>query len=199
MKKVILISIVAVTLLLLVGCAKPPEAEIAAANAAMTTLRTAEAETYAPQALKTATDTLNAANSAKAEADAKFALFRSYKKAAALYKSAEKYAAQATQDAAAGKERARVEVTELMNQVTAALAVADSVLAKAPVGKGNKADIELIKNDLAAAHNALPAAQRDIDATKYMVAKPKLDSIMNKTKSIMQEIERAAAMKSGKK
>ena len=126
MKKVILISIVAVTLLLMVGCAKPPEAEITAANAAMTTLRSAEAETYAPQALKTATDTLNAANAAKAEADGKFALFRSYKKAAALYKSAEKYAQTAATEAAAGKEEARIEVTELMNQVVAALAAADS-------------------------------------------------------------------------
>lgn len=189
--------VIAVTMIALIfaGCAKPPEAEIASANSAMETLRAAEAETYAPQALKMAMDTLNAANSAKTEADGKFALFRSYKNATALYVSAEALAKSAAEQAAAEKEKMRVMVMEMQAQAALQLAAADTALMKAPVGKGNKADIEMIRADLANIRGSLEAAQRDIDAQKYAMVRTKIQSIMDRTARIQEEIAKASAKK----
>lgn len=195
MKTKLIVTAVTMIALIFIGCAKPPEAEIAAANAAMETLRAAEADTYAPQALKMAMDTLNAANAAKTEADGKFALFRSYKDATALYVSATGLAKTAAETAAAEKEKVRVMVIDMQAQATAALAAADSALAKAPVGKGNKADIEMIKADLGNIRGSLEAAQRDIDAQKYAAVRTKIQSIMDRTTRIQEEIAKASAKK----
>jgi len=195
MKKVLSLSLVLAVLLLIAGCAKPPEAEMTAANGAIESARAAEAETYSPQSFKMAMDTLNAAKAANAEADGKFALFRSYTKAKNLFMSAQTLGQQAMTDAQAEKERVKTQVMDMLAQAAAQLASADSALAKAPVGKGNKADIELIKNDLAAIKTALADAQNDNTAGKYAVAKTKVDGVMKRTAAIQQEIANAAGSK----
>ncbi|MFZ5434681.1 MAG: hypothetical protein ACOZB3_13020 [Calditrichota bacterium] len=199
MKKFFYISLIAAALLLIAGCAKPPEVEMNAAGAAIEAARTAEAETYAPQAYKMAMDTLNAAKAAKVEADGKFALFRSYTTAKNLFVSAQALGQKAAGDAAAEKERVKAQVADMMAQCAAALATADSALAKAPVGKGNKADIELIKNDLTAINNAFADAQKDNDAGKYAIARTKFDNVMKRAMAIQQEIANAAARKNAPK
>jgi hypothetical protein len=192
--KLLLVTVVMVSLIF-AGCAKPPQVEIGTANSAMETLRAAEAETYAPQALKMAMDTLNAANAAKTEADGKFVLFRSYEKSKALYVSAEALAKSATEAAAAEKEKMRVQVNGMLEQAMMQLAVADTALMKAPVGKGNKADIEMIKADLANIRGSLDSVPADITAEKFTMARTKLQSIMERTSRIQDEIGKASAKK----
>jgi hypothetical protein len=143
-------------------------------------------------------DTLNAANAAKQEADGKFALFRSYSKAKALYVSADALAAKAVEDAAAEKERVKQEVTGLLTQAKAVLDSANQALAKAPKGKGSKADIELIKNDLAAAQASFDDANNDFNAGKYKIAKSKVEAAMMKAQSVIDQIAEAKAKKMGK-
>ncbi|KPJ65284.1 hypothetical protein AMJ44_10600 [candidate division WOR-1 bacterium DG_54_3] len=183
-------------LLTIVGCGKAPEEEIQKANSAMEAARTTEAEDYAPDLYQMAIDTLNAAKAAKQEADGKFALFRSYGKAEELYVRAEALANQAATEAQSEKERVRAEVTGLLAQAKALLDSANVALSKAPRGKGTKADIELIKNDLAAATSAYDEAKADFDVGKYAVAKTKLEAAMQKARSISEEIAKAAAKKS---
>lgn len=184
-------------LLVFIGCAKPPEQEIQKANSSIEAARAAEAEEYVPESFQVAMDTLNAANAAKQEADGKFALFRSYSKAKALYVSADALAAKASQDAAAEKERVKQEVTGLMTQAKAVLDSATAALAKAPKGKGSKADIELIKNDLAAAQASFDDANNDFNAGKYKVAKAKVEAAMQKAQAVIDEIAAAKAKKMG--
>ncbi|MBU0507589.1 DUF4398 domain-containing protein [bacterium] len=195
----ILVVLAVAATLLFIGCAKPPEMEITAASTAMQTLREAEAELYIPQDYKMAMDTLNAANAAKTEADGKFALFRSYKTAKNLYVSAETLAKSATEKARAEKERVRMAVMAMLEQATVRLGEADTALAKAPVGKGNKAEIELIKTELAAVRTALDDAKRDTDTGKYLVAQSKLKSVMDRTARVQQELATATAKKTGGK
>ncbi len=185
-------------LLVFIGCAKPPEQEIQKANSSIEAARAAEAEEYVPESFQVAMDTLNAANAAKQEADGKFALFRSYSKAKALYVSADALAAKASQDAAAEKERVKQEVTGLLTQAKAVLDSATAALAKAPKGKGSKADIELIKNDLAAAQASFDDANNDFNAGKYKVAKAKVEAAMQKAQAVIDEIAAAKAKKMGK-
>jgi len=185
-------------LLVFIGCAKPPEQEIQKANSAIEAARTAEAEEYVPESFQVAMDTLRAAEAAKTEADGKFALFRSYSKAKALYVTAEGLATTAAQDAAAEKERVKQEVANLLVQAKASLDSANAALAKAPKGKGSKADIELIKNDLAAAQASFDDANNDFNTGRFKVAKAKVEAAMQKASAVITEIEQAKAKKMGK-
>ena len=198
MFKRIAVVFVVFALLALVSCAKAPEQEIQKANSSMEAARTAEAEEYAPDAFQVAMDTLNAANAAKTEADGKFALFRSYGKAKELFVRAEGLANEAATAAQTEKERVRAEVTELITQAQTVLDSANAALKKAPKGKGSKADIELIKNDLAAAQTGFDEGKADFDAGKYKAAKAKIEAAMQKAQAVTEEIAQAAAKKTGK-
>lgn len=198
MYKKIAVVLALFALLVFIGCAKPPEQEIQKANTSIDAARAAEAEEYVPESFQVAMDTLNAANAAKQEADGKFALFRSYSKAKALYVSADVLAAKAVEDAAAEKERVKQEVAGLLTQAKAVLDSATAALAKAPKGKGSKADIELIKNDLAAAQASFDDANNDFNAGKYKVAKAKVEAAMQKSQAVIDEIAAAKAKKMGK-
>jgi multidrug resistance efflux pump len=185
-------------LLLMVGCAKAPEQEIQTAKAAMDVATSAEAEAYASDAYRMAMDTLNAAEAAKQAADAKFSLFRSYGKSKELYARAEVLAKEAQATAESEKELVKVEAADMLTQAKQALDDATAALAKAPRGKGSKADIELIKNDLTAASAKYDEAKTDFDAGKYAAARTKLEAVMQKAQSLSEEIAKAASKKTGR-
>lgn len=199
MKKTIIAVLWIAPLLFLAGCAEPPKAESDAASAAVATAKTAEAEQYAAQAYNAARDTLNAAMAAIKEQDGKFALFRNYDAAKAQLAKASEMANQAATAAAAEKERMKTELTGMQEQLMNALAGADSALAKAPVGKGNKADIELIKSDLSAAHSAYDSAVAEFNQGKYISARTKMQTVQQRVGSIMAEIGKAQEMAKGKR
>jgi hypothetical protein len=197
-KRVSVLLVVFALLVVIAGCSKPPEAEINAANAAIEVARTAEAELYAPDALRKATDSLNAANAEKTTQDGKFALFRSYGKSKEMFVQAEALAKAAAGQAETEKEKVRQQVMEMLTTAQAAIDSTGKALAKAPVGKGNKADIELIKNDLAGVQAAFDQAKADYDGGKYMSARGKLEAVMQQASSIQTEIANAVAKKAGK-
>jgi hypothetical protein len=199
MKKTIIAVLWIAPLLFLAGCAEPPKAEADAASAAVTAAKTAEADQYATQAYNAARDTLNAAMAAIKEQDGKFALFRNYDAAKAQLAKADEMAKQAATAAAAEKERLKAELTGMQEQLMASLAAADSALAKAPVGKGNKADIELIKGDLSAARAAYDSAVNEFTQGKYLSARTKMQTVQQRVASIMGEITKAEEMAKGKK
>jgi hypothetical protein len=185
-------------LLMVIGCGKAPENEMQTAEAAFETAAEYETEDYAPEAYKMAMDTLNAAKAAKEEADSKFALFRGYGKSKELFARAEVLIQQAQSSAEEGKERVKQEASNLIVDAKSALDAASQALNKAPRGKGSKADLELIKNDLNAANEAYEEAKIDFDAGSYAAAKTKLQAVMNKAQSISDEIAKAAAKKAGR-
>jgi hypothetical protein len=195
MLKRVSLVIAALALLLIAGCSKPPEAEMQAAQAAIDAARAAEAEQYVPAVFRMASDSLNAANAAKQEQDSKFALFRSYGKSKEMFIRAKALADNAASEAAAEKERVRVQVEGLITQAQAAIDSANAALAKAPKGKGNKAEIELIKNDLAGLGAQFEDAKNNFTAGKYLVARSKVEAVIQKANSIINEIAMAAAKK----
>ncbi|MFH0765755.1 MAG: hypothetical protein V2A61_04985 [Calditrichota bacterium] len=193
MKKFAPIVVVLLGLIVLAGCSKPPEMEMSAANSAIDMAKKAEAEVYAPAAYRIAMDTLNAATAAKKEQDGKFSLFRSYTKCKDQFVRAEGLAKKAEADGKAEKARMKEEVSNLLNLAGTEIAAADSALAKAPVGKGNKADIELLKSDLSAIQSSYQDAQADFNTEKYKGAKSKLEVIRKKTQALVAEVELAVA------
>lgn len=198
MFKHILVVFAVIALLAFSGCGKAPEQEMQTAKTALDEAEKAETEIYASDAYRMAMDTLNAAMAAKEEADSKFALFRSYGKSKELFVRAEALANEAQASAQAEKEHVQDEVTSMVAEAKGALDAATEALAKAPRGKGSKADIELIKHDLDAANVAFQEARADLDGGRYMAAKTKLQAVMQKAQSISEEIAKAAAKKSGK-
>ncbi len=199
MFKRVSIVLAVIALLLVVGCSKPPETEMQNANNAITAAKTAEAEQYAPDAYRIAADTLNAANAAKTEQDSKFALFRSYGKSKDMYVAAQALAEKAVTEAQAEKEKVRLAVMDMLTKAQADIDAATKALDKAPRGKGSKADIELIKADLAGVNTGYAEAKADFDAGKFLVAKGKLETVMAKAQSIITEIDAAKAKKAGVK
>jgi uncharacterized protein YccT (UPF0319 family) len=83
----------------------------------------------------------------------------------------------------------------MLTQAKALLDSADAVVKKAPRGKGSKADIELIKTDLAAAVMQYDEAMADFNNGKYKAAKAKLEAMMAKANSVIAEIEKARGKK----
>ncbi len=200
MTKRTVIALALVALPLLWGCSKPPEAEMQKATADMQAARAAEAEQYAPQALTTAQDTLNAAMSLKQEQDSKFALFRSYGKAKAMYQRADVLAQKAATDAAAEKERVKQQVTEMLTKARTDIDDAAAQVAKAPKGKGaeDKAAIEMMKNEVASINTAYDEAKADFDNGKYLTAKTKLEQVETRTQAVVAKVQEAIAKKTGK-
>lgn len=198
MLKRVLILLGALSMLLIVGCSKAPEAEMQSADTAFQALTAAEADQYAPEAYRMAMDTLQAAQEAKAEQDGKFALFRKYGKSKALFVTAQQLAANAQSEAEAAKERTRIEVEGLLAQTTANIEATTTALAKAPKGKGSAADIELMKSELAAVNTSFADAQTNFNEGKYLVAKTKLEVIGQQLSKIMSDIEAAKAKKAGR-
>lgn len=198
MLKRILLVLAALGLLAIAGCSKAPEVEMQASSAALDAARTAEAEDYVPDAYRTASDTLNAAMAAKQEQDSKFALFRSYGKSKEMFIRAKALADNAATLAATEKERVRQEVMTLITQAQAAIDSAAAVLKKAPIGKGNRAEIELIKNDLTGLGAQFEEAKNDFNGGKFKVAKSKVEAVIAKANSIINEIAMAVEKKKGK-
>nr|MBN2277869.1 DUF4398 domain-containing protein [candidate division Zixibacteria bacterium] len=191
------ILMAALALLLVTGCSKAPETEMKDSEASLESARMAEAEQYAPQSYQMAMDTLNAAMAAKQEQDSKFSLFRGYGKSKEMFLSAQRLAEKAVSDAEREKENTRQLVVNLMAQTQAVVDAAAQALEKAPAGKGTKADIMLIKNDLAAATTGMQEAKTDFDAGKFLAAKAKLEAVGDKARGVMNQIEAALAKKKG--
>jgi len=104
-----LFAVILVLAVVAVGCAKPPQQEIDAAQAALAGAQQAEAPRYAAESWDRAQQAMNAVNAELEAQNAKFALFRSYTKAKQLIADATNAANEAVQAGQAGKERAKNE------------------------------------------------------------------------------------------
>jgi len=179
MRKMMVVLPFVLVLVLMVGCAKPPQAAIDSAKSALDAANAAEAAEYAGDSLKSAEDALAALNQELKAQEEKFALFRSYKKAEELAGAAKAAGEKAAADAEAGKEAAKMAATEAIASLNTALTEAKEMLDKAPRGKGTQADLEMMKADLSGAETAAGEAQSLLDAGKYNDAKAKADAAMD--------------------
>jgi hypothetical protein len=182
-----------VGLLLVSGCGKPPVEQVAGAEDALKRAGEAEAQTYAPEAYQMAADTLQAAMAAKKEADSKFKLTRNYKDTERLLAKAEVLANEASTQAQTERENVRLETGRLLARAHTVIDSARTAIRMAPQGKGTRAEIELMKSDLAAAASAIGEAQGDYDTERYAAAKVKLVAAIEKARGISNEIAVAAA------
>lgn len=173
------------------GCAQRPELELNAAQEAVKNAVSAEAGVYAPDELKAAEDLMSSAAAELSAQDEAFALSRDFDQAKKLLADAEAKGTAAAEAARANKEQVKLECEELKLAAEAAIATATEMLAKAPKGKGTKADIEALQGDLSGLGTALTAASASYDAGQYMTARDELRSVVTKAEAISAEIETA--------
>lgn len=185
-------------LALVVGCAKPPQSAIDAANAAVNATKSAAAE-YAADSFRAAEDAKAALDAELTAQAGKFSLFRSYKKADGLVADLQAKADKAASDAAAGKEQAKNDATTAISNATTALADAKTLLDKAPKGKGTQADLEMLKADLTGAESALTEATSAMGTESYKDAKAKADASMTSIQNVSAQVQAAIDAKMGKR
>ena len=165
------------TTLLVTACAKVPQTELDAAQAALDQARAAEAEKYAADTWRAASDSLAAANAEIQAQASKFALFRKYDRASALISSASMNASKAASDAVVNKEAAKNAANEALATATAMVDSANVVLASAPTGKDNRADVEMMKADITGAQANLEQVRTAIANEDYFGARSQAEAI----------------------
>jgi hypothetical protein len=190
---------VIVGLLVVVGCAKPPQADIDAARQALNAAKTPDATEYAPDSLSEAENAMALVDAELKTQQDKFALFRSYEKTAELVRTAKAAAEKSVADTAAAKEKARNEASQAINDVRTQLTEAKALLEQAPKGKGTQADIAAMKADL----DGIEMGLSELDATfanqRYLDAKAKAASAMQNIQRIKADIQAAIDAKMGGK
>lgn len=194
-KKLAVLGVAALTMTLATGCAKPPQQEIDALKATMSSAEQAEAPTYAADAWSSAQQAMNAVN-AEVEAQAnKFALFRSYTKTKELITAAST-AAQSAQDAAvAGKEAA-------MNAANEAVAAAQAAIDSANMAmedlakcrrqpKDFKKDMEAMRGMLDGYMAQMAGVQSAIASGDYFGARSQAESLKASVESLTADLASA--------
>ncbi len=188
--------VVALAVMFLIGCSEMPTTELESAEQALLAARTAEAEQYAPAIYQQAIDSLNAAKDEIARQSGRFALLRSYGNSKLMLESAMRLASQASTEAVAEKEEMRAETQRQLESASLLLTSVQQEFSSAPTGKGTKADLELIKSDIAAAEQMIIEAKTSFEEGSFVVAQTKLSAATDRLDQLMTEILAAKKRKS---
>lgn len=177
--------------LLLAGCAKAPTQEMSTAKASIDALMTEGADKYAPADAKKVNDELTSAMDEVKAQDGK--LIKNYSKAKEMLAKAQADADALKSGLAAKKEEAKNKAASALEAAKSSVDNANALLAKAPRGKGSKADIEALKSDVKGLEDSLPEVQKSIDAEDYVAAAQQADTIKEKADSVSEQINQALA------
>ena len=182
-----------VALVLALGaCAKPPQADIDAARAAVAAAaKNADVVAYAPDALKAAQDKL-------AQMETELAA-KHYDKVKTLAGDATKAAQLAVSSAPVGKQKAQADATALVAALQKALPDASAKIAAARRVPGVKLDFAALNQQLTAAKAALADADNDITAGNYASALQKATAIQTQMDDGAKMVSDAVAAATNKK
>ena len=180
-----------VALVLALGaCAKPPQADIDAAKAAVdSAAKNADIALYAADTLKTAKDKL-AQMQADIDAQAKKgAVSRRYDNVKKLALEAKSAAETAKTDAGRNKEQAKADATAMIDALKKAFPEAEKKIAAAKKVRGIALNFTALARQMANAKAVVTAAEKDLADGNYAAAKEKAASVQAQ----MTEAEKAVA------
>jgi len=180
---------------LLVGCAKPPTAEMDAAKESLESAVGAGAGTYAKDGLKNVNDAWASAQDEVKKQEGK--LFKNYDNAKAIIAKVTTDAAALTVETEQKKDEAKIEAEAASADAAAAVAQAEALLGQAPTGKGTKADIEMMMADLDGIKGSAAEIDTLIASEEYLVATDKAKAISAKAADISAQVQ--AAIDKGRK
>ncbi len=174
---------------LFVGCAQQPTKEINDAKAAVDAVVAEGAEKYAQADAKKLNDDLAAAMSEIKAQDGK--MMKNYSKAKEALAKVKADAEALKTGLAAKKEEAKQNAITAQGAAKTAINDAKALLAKAPKGKGSKADIEAMKADVKGLEESLPEVQKLVDTEDYSAAAEKANAIKDKASAVSDQIKQA--------
>ena len=182
----------ALAVLLVTGCAKPPTEQIEAAEKAVKEAQQSGAATYNAEEYAKLEGTLAALKKEVGDQDGKFALFRDYGKAEQLAASATADGERVKTEAVKKKEEAKTAALQAQQVAQEAVNATLDLVARAPVGK-DRAALEAIKNDAEALKGLLNQVQSALDKEDYPAAQTQAKAIHEKSQAVSTEIQQALA------
>lgn len=182
----------ALAVLLVTGCAKPPAEQIEAAEKAVKEAQQSGAATYSAQEYAKLEGTLAALKKEVGDQDGKFALLRDYGKAEQLAASAKADGERVKTEATKKKEETKVAALQAQQVAQDAVKSTLDLVAKAPVGK-DRAALEAIKNDAEALKSSLNQVQIALDKEDFPTAQAQAQAIHDKSQAVSAEIQNALA------
>jgi hypothetical protein len=177
--------------LAIAACAKPPQADIDAARAAVAAAaKNADVVAYAPDTLKSAQDKL-------AQMDTELAA-KHYDKVKTIALDARATAETAANDAARNKEKAQADATTLIEALKKAFPDAEKKIAAARKVKGIKLDFKALAQGMTVAKAAVSDAEKDLAAGDFATALQKASAVqaqMNDGEKAVSDAVQAATSK----
>ena len=181
-----------VLVLAIAACAKPPQADIDAARAAVAAAtKNADIVAYAPDTLKSAQDKLAQMGT---ELTAKH-----YDKVKSLALDARTLAGTAATDAARNKEKVQADAATLIDALKKALADVGRKLAAAKRVRGIKLDFGAVTAQLGAAKTTLAEADKDLSGGNFAAALQKAIDVQAQLNDGEKAVSEAVQMAAGKK
>jgi hypothetical protein len=187
MLKLLVLSMV--TIFLLVGCGKLPTEEINAAKASVDAVVAEGAQKFAAEDAKKLNDSMQAAQDEIKVQDGK--TFKDYAKTKELLAKVKADAETLKAGLAAKKEEAKKNAAVAQEAAKASVADAKALLAKAPKGKGSKADIEALKADLKGIEDSMAEIKTANDSEDYNAVIEKSNAVKGKAAAISEQIKKA--------
>ncbi len=187
MKKIFYVMSIFAAALLFTSCAKPPQAEIDAAKAALEQAKAAQADKYVEADFLAVQDSLNAV---LVEVEAQSSkLFKSYGKAKEKLVVITTNATELVAKTEVRKEEIKTEVAAAQTAVAALLEEDNALLAKAPKGKEGKEAIEAIKLDLAGITASVAEVDGLLASGDLLGAQTKINAAQQKATEINTELK----------
>ena len=171
--------------------------EMDEAKAAIDAVIAAGGDRYAKDEVKGLNDELTAAMDEVKVQDGKF--FKNYDKAKEILAKVKSSSDSLTAEIPARKEKAKADAQAAIDSAKTAVNDAKAMLAKAPKGKGTKADIEALKADVAGLEASLTEAEGLMGTEDYMGASDKANGAKDKAAEVSSQITAAIEKVKGKK
>jgi len=169
------------------GCAKAPQTEIDASNAAIENAQLAEANIYLPTEFAALQDSMNVINAAVETQKSK--MFGSYTAIKEKLSLVQAKAIEVENNSIAKKEQLTNEVNNLYTQLLALAAENNELVNKAPKGKEGKAAIEAIKSELSVIDAEVSALPQLLEGGNILDAHAKALATEEKAQSINAELK----------
>jgi hypothetical protein len=181
----------------LTACAKAPTEEINATKAAVDAAVAEGAQQYTPEDYKMVSAGLAAANAEIKVQEEKF--FKNFDKASQLLAKTKADAVALKGKVAQRKDELKKAAIATLAQASTELVAAKELLAKAPKGKGSKAEIEAMTTDLAGVEAMIPEVEPLIAKGDFIGANEKANAILARITAVKTEVQAAIDAKAGKK
>ncbi len=182
----------ALTLIMIAGCAEPPTQQIQEAEKALKDAQESGAATYSAEEYAKLEGTLTTLRKEVTDQDGKFSLFRDYGKAQQLSASAKADSERIKTAATLKKEEAKAAALQAQQVAEEAVKATQDLVAKAPVGK-DRAAVEAIRNDVDGLKSLLKQVQVSIDKEDYPAAQTQAKAIHDMSQGVSTEIQNALA------